>query len=114
MLKRRKLTIGRSYVNEDEGVVREVTDQPDRWSVEYAVYDLRSGRLRGPIHEIVKKNLFLDWADREASREEAARLQRDELQALFRVHQKACSLIDNRNTPINEPMSLVRANMASR
>jgi hypothetical protein len=83
MLPRRELNVGKSYVNENERIAREVIEL-SRMSVSYATYDLNTGKLCGASRRCMKRTL-IQWADREATREEMANLQHHEADALYKT-----------------------------
>ena len=83
MLPRRELNVGKSYVNENERTAREVVELT-RMTVKYIAYDLNTGKLCGASHTCRKKAL-IQWADREATKEETASLHRDEADALYKT-----------------------------
>ncbi|MBC7876400.1 MAG: hypothetical protein H7Y59_04445 [Anaerolineales bacterium] len=83
MLPRRELNAGKSYVNENEWIAREVVEL-ERKIVKYKTYDLTTGKLCGATQECSKPN-FIYWADREATNEEVKNLQHDEADALYKT-----------------------------
>jgi hypothetical protein len=81
MLSRRELNVGKSYVNENEGIVCEVIEL-GRTTVKYKSYELSTGKLCG-ASRVSLKNTFIHWADREATHKEEANLQSHEVDALY-------------------------------
>jgi len=85
MLARREIEVGKYYVNEDRQRAREVL-QVDQQTVHFSTYDLETGKLCGAPYRRCTRTEIIAWADREATVTEADKLQRDELEALFRTH----------------------------
>jgi len=81
MLPRRELNVGKSYVNENEWIVREVVGI-GRMNVKYKAYDLNTGKFHGSPR-VCQKKTFIHWADREATHEETKNLHHDEAHALY-------------------------------
>ncbi|HEY2982335.1 MAG TPA: hypothetical protein VGJ22_14210 [Anaerolineales bacterium] len=72
------------FVNSGQQTAREILDV-DHEIVSYNAYDLNSGKLCGAPLQRAPKGQLIRWADREATEEEAARLQRKEVAAVFEV-----------------------------
>lgn len=83
MLARREITTGKCYVNDSVEIIREVL-KVERHTVTYNEYDLTTGKLHGAPHGEAGKAELIRWADREATDEERSRLQRTEVQDLFK------------------------------
>ena len=84
MLPRRELNVGKSYVNENEGIAREVVEL-DRTTVKYKTYLLGTGKTYG-ASRVCEKKAFIRWADREATHGETSNLQHHEVDALYEAH----------------------------
>ena len=93
MLARRETAVGKCYVSDSEGLVREVL-RVDRDRVTYNTYDLDGGKLHGAPQGVVRRQQMIHWADREATDEETAMLQRHELQALFKPDEATVETVD--------------------
>lgn len=72
MLRSENVRVGMGYVNEREGVVREVIDELDRFRIRYNEFELRTGRLRAPAQRVTYRRAFARWASREATPRELA------------------------------------------
>ena len=64
--------VGKFYVNERLGLIREIVADDDRY-VSWQAYDLKSGQV-ATRHGLCSKYQIIQWADREASPEEIAGL----------------------------------------
>ena len=83
MLTRREVGIGKCFVKDGTQIVREVIAELRHRKVVYYTYDLKTGRLLSKQHQICSRKQLIHWSDREATCEEAARLQRDEAMDIF-------------------------------
>jgi len=63
------------YVNESKDLVREITHQDGNGNVHWRSYFLRSGRPTGDSL-MCSPERIVQWADREATQEEAGRMER--------------------------------------
>lgn len=88
MLTRRDVSIGKCYIKDKAQIAREVIAVTHHRKVVYNVYDLRTGKLLSMPHQICPRNQMIRWADREATPEEYAKLERDETMAIFESKQK--------------------------
>ncbi len=89
MLKRREILVGKCYVNEGRRAARQVVEAVDRFRVKYNEHDLATGRLLRAPHRVCRKRELVHWANREATSEEATRLDRDEIEQVFEVDEAA-------------------------
>ncbi len=89
MLQRRELVVGKGYVNEASNLLREVNAVIDQWTIRYTNYSLATGKLFKSPYLFGKKHQIIRWADREATSEEMACLQRSENEALFKTAEHA-------------------------
>ena len=76
-----RVTVGSFWVNEEKGLVREITAPNWDGNVHWRSYWLADGRPTGD-RLICSIDHILRWSDREAKAEEAARMQRQSGQAL--------------------------------
>ena len=83
MLPRRELIVGKSYINEEQWMLREVV-AVGRTTVTYITFRLNTGELCGSTREDTKRRFIL-WADREATPDEMALLQHQEVDALYQT-----------------------------
>jgi hypothetical protein len=74
MLKNPSVIVGRAYVNERAGLVREVVEETNRYSAKYDEFDLLTARLAAAPFQACPKSRLARWADREARSIETARL----------------------------------------
>jgi len=74
-MKNFQVRVGRFYVNERKYLVREITDEQGDGNVHWRSYELQSGRPTGDSL-LCSPGRILQWADREATPEEAARMER--------------------------------------
>ncbi len=74
MLKKQDVRVGRSYVNEEARIAREVIQELSRHMVRYNAFDLRTGSLLGAPLQVCHAGQLARWADREARPEEVAKL----------------------------------------
>ena len=81
MLARRELIVGRSYINEEQWMLREVL-AVGRTTVKYNTFRLNTGELCGSSRQSTKRSFIL-WADREANADELVLLQQQEVDALY-------------------------------
>ena len=84
MLASRQIEMGKCYVNNEGQSARQVLNV-DCDTVSFCTYDLKTGRLFSAPHEKCTKDEIIHWADREATRGESNSLDRQELDALFRL-----------------------------
>jgi hypothetical protein len=69
-----EIIVGRSYVNEHAGIIREVIGEVDSRHVSYNAFDLDSGNLITDPHRVCHVREMARWADREAQALETARI----------------------------------------
>lgn len=74
MLSKRSVTVGKCYVNERAGLIREVVEEIDRYRIKYNEYNLQTGQLIPAPFQVCHKSQMERWADREARDLEIARL----------------------------------------
>jgi hypothetical protein len=74
MLKDKKIIVGKSYVNEDTGTVREVVEEMDGRHIKFNAFDLDTGKLLPAPNQVCHKNQLARWADREARPHEIAKV----------------------------------------
>ena len=74
MLKKQDIRVGKSYVNEGTGTVREVVAELSRHMVKYNTFDLSTGNLAATPLQVCHAGRLARWADREARQEEIRRL----------------------------------------
>jgi hypothetical protein len=91
-----KVRVGAFYVNENKGLVREITHEDWDGNVHWRGYNLSDGKATG---DSVKCSLsrIVQWADREATAEEAVRMDRAgaETRELSRVLKWAESVLES-------------------
>jgi len=73
MLRSRKVTAGKYYVNNTRTIAREVVDIKDN-AIIFITYHLDTGTSTGNPSECMKQH-FTHWADHEATQTEIASLQ---------------------------------------
>jgi len=76
-----RVRIGSFWVNEDKGLVREITSEAWDGNVHWCSYWLDDGRPTGD-RLMCSKDHILRWSDREATAEESARVQQRAREAL--------------------------------
>ncbi len=69
-----QIVVGRSYVNEDACIVREVVEELDDRRVKFNTFDLSTGKFVPTRHKVWDKAQLARWADRETSLSETALL----------------------------------------
>lgn len=74
MLKQEVIVVGKAYVNEDAGVIREVVEEVDGRRVRYNTFDLATGTLIQAPPKVCYKSQLARWADRAARPYETARV----------------------------------------
>jgi hypothetical protein len=67
--------VGGFYVNESKGLVHEITQQAADGRVYWRSYELRTGKAMGDSL-VCSPERIIQWADREATPEEEARMDR--------------------------------------
>ncbi len=67
-----QIVVGRSYVNEDACIMREVVEELDERRVKFNTFDLSTGKFIPTRHKVWNKSQLARWADREASISENA------------------------------------------
>jgi hypothetical protein len=75
-----RVRVGGFFVNEDKGLVREITAETSDDNVHWRSYFLADGCATGDSL-MCTKHRIVQWADREATAEEAAKMQRRDAQA---------------------------------
>ena len=83
MLTRREISAGKFYINENKQAAREVVEVMDRKQIKFNAYSLKTGRLMHGPHQICGRDQMIQWADREATREECAALESDKANDIF-------------------------------
>ena len=73
-MQKEQIVVGRSYVNEEACIVREVVEEINEHEVKLNAFDLSTGKLIATRHRVWNKTQLARWADREASAPEAARV----------------------------------------
>jgi hypothetical protein len=79
-MKNLRVQVGGFYVNEKEKLAREVTHEQGDGNVLWRSYDLPSGRSTGDSM-MCSLGQIVQWADREATAEEVARMNRESAEA---------------------------------
>ena len=74
MLKHEVIVVGKAYVNEDAGVIREVVEDVDGRRVRFNTFDLETGTLIPAPPQVCHKSRLARWADRAARPYETARV----------------------------------------
>lgn len=72
MLRSESLKVGAAYVNERDGLLREVVEELDRFRIRFNEFDLQTGRLHAPARRVGYKRPFARWATRKATAAELA------------------------------------------
>lgn len=72
MLAKHEITVGKCYVNEGNGIAREVVEEIGRHKVKFNAFDLATGQLVPKPFQICFKSQMAYWADREATPDEIA------------------------------------------
>ena len=83
MLRNRKITVGKYYVNNARNIAREVLACCDK-TVVFLTHHLDTGNSCNAASECLKRN-FINWADHEATPTEIAKLQSRKLEAQLRA-----------------------------
>ncbi len=76
-MKGSKVRVGGFYVNESKHLVREITHEDENGNVHWRSYELDDGRATGDFL-MCSPYQILRWADREATPEEVARMERSD------------------------------------
>jgi hypothetical protein len=84
-MRKQHIVVGKSYVNEDTGIIREVIEEVDSRHVRANTFELASGKLVPTRHNIWDRSQLAHWADRETTPPEAARIHPYERAAWFDV-----------------------------
>lgn len=74
VLNKQDISVGRSYVNEDADIAREVVEEIDDRKIKYNAFDLTGGSLLPELQQVCRKSDLAHWADREANPEEIAKI----------------------------------------
>ena len=74
MLKDTMIVVGKSYVNQDARMVREVVEEIDGRRVKFNAFNLDTGKLIPSPHQVCRKSQLARWADRETTPSETAKL----------------------------------------
>ena len=98
MLTRRDVGIGKCYIKDKAQTAREVIAVIPHRKVVYNAYDLQTGKLIHTPHQICPRNQMIRWADREATPEEYAMLERNGAAAVFESEQNE----SRRKNAVNE------------
>jgi hypothetical protein len=69
-----QIVVGKSYVNDDASIVREVVEEVDSRRVKFNAFELRTGKLIPARPQVCRKSQLARWADRETSQHETARI----------------------------------------
>lgn len=85
MLRSRKITVGKYYVNHARTIAREVLASYDK-TVLFITYHLNTGNSCSSPSECLKRD-FIHWADHEATPTEIASLQYHKVEAMLRAPQ---------------------------
>ena len=73
-MKKAHIAVGKSYVNEEARMVREVVEELDDHHVRTNTFELATGRLIPTRHRIWRRSKLAIWADRETMPSETARI----------------------------------------
>ena len=73
-MRKDQIVVGKSYVNEQASIIREVVEEVDRRHVRANTFDLVTGKLVPTRHKTWRRSQLAVWADREADPGEAARV----------------------------------------
>jgi hypothetical protein len=71
-MRKDQIVVGKAYVNEDAGIIREVIEELDEHCVSCNTFELATGVFIPTRHRICHKGQLARWAQREASAPEAA------------------------------------------
>ncbi len=74
MVRQDSIAVGGAYVNERDGLIREVVEEVDRFRIKVNDFNLQSGRLVLPALRTAYKRGLARWAQREATKPELRRL----------------------------------------
>lgn len=69
-----QIVVGKAYVNGQARLLREVVEELDGQCVKFHAFDLATGRLSPSRHRTCRKEEMADWAEREATPGERARI----------------------------------------
>ena len=69
-----QVAVGRAYVNEKAGLIREVIQELDQRHVRFNTFDLATGQLIAERRQTCRKSQLVLWADREANARELQRM----------------------------------------
>ncbi len=84
-MQKEQIVVGKSYVNEDARLVREVVAEVDRRHIRTNTFDLATGKLVPTRHNVWSVRGLAEWADRETEPAETARIHPFEQSAWFDV-----------------------------
>jgi hypothetical protein len=73
-MRKQQIVVGKSYVNERTGVIREVIAEIDQRHIKAQTFDLATGKLVPTRHNIWDRGQLAHWADRETTPPETARI----------------------------------------
>lgn len=79
-MKRFQVRVGGLYVNERKGLIREITEEDANGYAHWRSYTLSNGEPTGDSL-MCSPGTIIQWADREATPEEGARIKRSEATA---------------------------------
>lgn len=80
-----EIVVGKSYVNEEARIIREVVEEVDRHHVRFNAFEMDTGRLSPTRHRVCDRWELSRWADRVAASSELARMHPFEQSALSGV-----------------------------
>lgn len=104
MLKRREVSAGKIYVNEEKQIARDVVEVVNPGQVKFNEYNLRNGRLMRGLHQVCRRDQMIRWADREATPQERTSLESDKATDIFVT-------AENEALPTEEVHETVKAQM---
>ena len=73
-MRKEQIVVGKSYVNEEAGIIREVVAEVDKRHVKANTFELATGKLVPTRHNIWNRGQLAHWAGRETTPRESARI----------------------------------------
>ncbi len=100
-----QIAVGKAYVNEEAGIIREVVEEVDTRHVKANTFELASGKLVPTRHNIWHRSHLARWANRETTPPESARIHPYERDAWYEVLFPA----DRVGTPVEQARTMLEA-----
>ncbi|HTO99992.1 MAG TPA: hypothetical protein VMJ64_01360 [Anaerolineales bacterium] len=84
-MRKEQIIVGKSYVNEEAGIIREVVEEIDERNVRANAFELSTGKLVPTRHSTWNRRELARWAQRETTAGEVRRIHPYEPTAWFDV-----------------------------